>query len=201
MALSNYDWTELSQSKWVIRKMLGDLGRDIPSSYFLIIDIVYTHDHERRMEIPKRNTKGLIKSDLEGNFVDFKESYYAYQHVTSIFDNGLDRVLNYPYRVNSEASLSVFGYRTKHFDKQVVAIWKDSEKPTNSNTKTSTTFEFPEGNFDTPVYVDLRTGKVYLIPKSNWERNGSAYTFKNIPIYDSPILITEESILKIKNKA
>ncbi len=201
MALNNYDWTELSQSKWVIRKMMGDLGRDIPSSYFLIIDIVYTHDHERRMEIPKRNTKGLIKSDLEGKFVDFKESYYAYQHVTSIFDNGLDRVLNYPYRVNSETSLSLFGYRSKHFDKQVIAIWMDSETPTNSNTKTLTTFEFPKGNFDTPVYVDLRTGKVYQIPKSHWKRNGSEYTFKNIPIYDSPILIAEESLLKIKNKS
>jgi hypothetical protein len=200
MALRNYDWTELSQSKWVIRKMLGDLGRDIPSSYFLIIDIVYTHDHEKLMEIPKRNTKGLIKSDLNRQFVEFKKSYFAYQHVTSIFDDNLDRVINYPYTVDSDTSLSVFGYRSKHFDKQVVAIWMDSETPTNSNKKTSMSFEFPAGNFEIPVYVDLRTGNIYQIPKSDWKRKGSVYTFKNIPIYDSPILIAEKSLLKIKDK-
>ncbi|MDA3926089.1 MAG: hypothetical protein PF904_15445 [Kiritimatiellae bacterium] len=49
-ALSKYEWTELSQAKWVMRKMMGDLGRDIPSSYFLLADIVYTHDHEKLME-------------------------------------------------------------------------------------------------------------------------------------------------------
>lgn len=200
MALNNYDWTELSQSKWVIRKMMGDLGRDIPSSYFLIIDIVYTHDHEKLMEIPKRNTKGLIKSDLKRQFVAYKEAYYAYQHVTSVFDHGLERIANYPYTVDSDSSLSVFGYRSKLFDKQVVAIWMDSETPTNSNTKTPMTFEFPAGKFENLVYVDLRTGSIYTIPKGNWKKNGSQYTLTDIPVYDSPILIADESLLKIKNK-
>ncbi len=29
-ALSKYAWTELSQAKWALRRLLGDLGRDIP---------------------------------------------------------------------------------------------------------------------------------------------------------------------------
>ena len=194
-ALKYYDWTELSQSKWVLRKMMGDLGHDIPSSYFLIIDIVYTHNHERIMETPKRNTKGLIKSDLKRQFVAYKPSYNSYQNVTSIFDHSLERIPNYPFLVGNKTSLSVFGYENKNFGQQAVAIWMDGETPTNINTKTPITFEFSDGNFETPVYVDLRTGEVYEIPKTDWKKEGTNYTFKKIPIYDSPILIADKSLI------
>ncbi len=195
-ALRNYPWTELSQAKWALRKMMGDLGRDIPSSYFLIIDIVYTHDHDRLMEEPQRNTKGLIKSDLDRDFVSLKESYGAYQHATAIFDHRLRRIPNYAYTVDSDSSLSVFAYQSK-FDRQVVVLWKDSQTPTNSNAKTAMTFEFLAGNFATPVLVDLRTGKVYELPKSSWKKNGTHYTFENIPVYDSPVLIADRSLIPL----
>lgn len=195
-ALRNYPWTELSQAKWALRKMMGDLGRDIPSSYFLIIDIVYTHNHEELMEKPQRNTKGLIKSDLDKNFVARKQSYRAYQHVTSIFDHRLERIHNYPYTVDSDSSLSVFAYQSK-FDRQVVVLWKDSQNPTNSNAKTPMTFDFPNGNFDIPVLVDLRTGQVYELPKSSWKKNGTHYTFEDLPIYDSPVLIADQSLIPL----
>ena len=195
-ALRNYPWTELSQSKWVIRKMMGDLGRDIPSSYFLIIDIVYTHNHEELMEEPQRNTKGLIKSDLNKQFVALKESYGAYQHTTAIFDHRLKRIPNYAYTVDTDSSLSVFAYQS-NFDRQVVALWMDGQTPTNSNAKTAMTFEFPAGNFDAPVFVDLRTGEVYEIPQSSWKKNGTHYTFENIPVYDSPVLIADQSLIQL----
>ncbi|WP_422082100.1 GH39 family glycosyl hydrolase [Ulvibacterium sp.] len=199
-ALRNYEWTELSQSKWVVRKMLGDLGRDIPSSYFLIIDIVYTHNHEELMDKPKRNTKGLIESDLQRNFVALKPSYYSYQNVTSIFDNTLERIPNYPYSLSSESSISVFGFRRKHFDNQAVAIWKDGEIPTNKNNTSSVDIEFAAGNFEAPVFIDLRTGDVFEIPAKNWNQMGTAYSFKNIPIYDSPILIADKTLINLKEQ-
>lgn len=195
-ALRNYPWTELSQAKWAIRKMMGDLGRDIPSSYFLIIDIVYTHDHEKLMDTPKRNTKGLIKSDLNKNFVARKQSYGAYQNVTAIFDHRLKRIPNYAYTVNSDSSLSVFAYQSK-FDRQAVVFWKDSQHPTNFNAKTPMTFEFPNANFSTPVLVDLRTGNVYELPESSWQQNGTHYTFTDVPVYDSPVLIADQSLIPL----
>ena len=195
-ALRNYPWTEMSQAKWALRKMMGDLGRDIPSSYFLIIDIVYTHNHEELMEKPQRNTKGLIKSDLDRNFVALKQSYGAYQHATAIFDHRLKRISNYPYTADTDSSLSVFAYQS-NFDRQLVAVWIDSQTPTNSNAKSPVTFEFPAGNFDTPVLVDLRTGNVYELPKSSWKKNGTHYTFENIPVYDSPVLIADQSLIPL----
>ncbi|WP_020530298.1 GH39 family glycosyl hydrolase [Flexithrix dorotheae] len=199
-ALRNYEWTELSQSKWVVRKMMGDLGRDILSSYFLIIDIVYTHIHEEKMEKPQRNTKGLLKSDLDKNFVGFKESFYSYQNVTSIFDHSLERIVDYPYTVDSDSSLSVFAYRQKYFNKQAVVIWIDSQTPTNSNKKTKMTFNFPQGKFQDLVLVDLRTGEIFEIPSKNIDKNGTSYTLKNIPIYDSPMLVADKSLILMEEK-
>ena len=199
-ALRNYPWTERSQAKWVVRKMMGDLGRDIPSSYFLIIDIVYTHNHEERMETPKRNTKGLIKSDLNRKFVAFKASYPAYQHVTAIFDHRLKRIPVYPYTTDSDSSLAIFGYQTDYFNQQAVVIWMDGQTPTNDNTTTPTTITFPAGNFSDPVYVDLRTGNVHDITEENWIKSGTQYTFTNVPLYDSPILIADKSIVPLSNE-
>ncbi|MFO7937032.1 MAG: beta-galactosidase [Kiritimatiellia bacterium] len=196
MALGNNDWSELSQSKWVVRKMLGDLGRDIPSLYFLITDIVYTHDHEKLMPEPKRNTKGLIKSDIERNFVSLKPSYAAYQHVASTFDHSLKRIPNYPFTHNSNHSLSVFAYRSECFDKQIVTVWKDDEIPGDSNATTAVDFMFPAGNFQEPVLVDIRTGLIYNIPENNWKKKGTKYNFEDIPVYDSPILIADRSLIE-----
>jgi len=197
-ALRNYEWTETSQSKWVTRKMMGDLGRDIPSHYFLIIDIVYTHNHEELMDTPKRNTKGLILSDLQRNFVQKKPAFRTYQSVTSIFDNNLERIPNYGYITDADTSISLFAYREKLFDSQIVTVWMDSETPTNTNQKTPMSFEFSAGNFKNPVYVDLRTGNVFEIPKSNYEKRGSHYIFNDIPIYDSAILIADKSLVVIE---
>lgn len=151
------------------------------------------------MESPERNTKGLIESDLNRKFVGLKQSYYAYQHVTSIFDRSLKRIQNYPYAAESDSSLSVFAYQSANFNRQIVAIWMDSQTPGNSNKKTLTTFDFPEGNFKDPVLVDLRTGKVYEIPKESIiHENGTHYKFEYIPIYDSPILIMDKSLVLLR---
>jgi hypothetical protein len=47
--------------------------------------------------------------------------------------------------------------------------------------------------------VDLRNGEVYEIPEKNWSRKGSAYTFKDIPVYDSPVLIADKSLILIQD--
>src|SRR5690606_37508130 len=135
------------------------------------------------------------------NSVDYlKPSYYAFQNITSVFDHSLERIPNYPYSTNANISLSVFGYQMKNFDYQVITIWDDSDTPNNSTEKTQFDFEFSKGNFTDPVYVDMRTGEVYDIPKADWEKRGAFYKFKNIPVYDSPILIAEKSIIRIKDK-
>ncbi len=208
-ALGDYDWSELSQAKWNTRRMLGDLGHDIESSVFTIIDIAYTSGPIKRL-----NVKGLIQSDMSKKAIRPKLAYYAVQNVASVFDNSLERVRNIrdtyngayipenPEDVamtkNTDRSLAVYGYRNKTNKLNIFTIWQDEAIPTNIQEKKMLNFTFTNANFEHPVYVDIITGNVYDIPTSQWSKNGPKYTFRNIPVYDGPILIADKKLIRIK---
>ncbi len=183
-ALRNYVWSELSQAKWALRRMLGDLGRDIRSSYFSIVDMKYPDEINR---------KGLLKINDDKEVIAVKQAYYAVQNLASVFDDSLERIPRYPYSSTAKQSLSLFGYANRFTKQQIVTIWFDAEIPSDSNSYCEVEFTFPNAQFSKPVYVDLRTGFVYALPESAWERLGSVYHFRGIPIYDSPILIADQS--------
>ncbi len=210
-ALGDYDWSELSQAKWNTRRMLGDLGHDIESSVFTIIDIAYSSAGP----ITRLNVKGLIMSDMTKKAIRPKLSYYAVQNVASIFDNSLERIRNIRDTYNrdyvpenpedvamsksTDRSLAVYGYRHKTSKLSIFTIWQDEAIPTNSDAKKNLRFTFTNANFEHPVYVDIIAGNVYEIPTSQWNKDGSKYTFNNIPVYDGPILIADKSLITIKN--
>lgn len=190
-ALSHYEWTELTQAKWALRRLLGDLGRDIPSSYFAIMDMNYPDEINR---------KGLLHATEDQKVDHIKPAYYAVQNLTSIFDDRLKRIPNYGYESNSDEELSLFAYENRFTGNQVVTIWQSGEIPSDSNEKTLVDFTFSAGQFSNPVYVDMRTGQIHKIPDSNWSRNGNTYHFTSIPVYDSPVLIADLSTIPLQEK-
>lgn len=209
-ALGDYDWSELSQAKWNTRRMLGDLGHDIESSVFTIIDIAYSGTGP----ITRLNVKGLIMSDMTKKAIRPKLSYYAVQNVASIFDNSLERIKNIretynrdyvpgnledvAMTKNTDRSLAVYGYRNKTSKLNIFTIWQDEAIPTNSEAKKNLSFTFTNAKFEQPVYVDVISGNVYEISASQWNKVGSKYTFNNIPVYDGPILIADKSLIPIQ---
>jgi hypothetical protein len=210
-ALGDYDWTELSQAKWNTRRMLGDLGHDIESSILGIIDMNYAVMGGG--PIQRLNVKGLIESDSSKRAVRPKMVYYAMQHVASVFDDQLVRIKNLHdthnlnakaephevrYNKGTDRSLAVYGYEHKKSGKQVFTIWVDESIPTNINEVRTINFSVVNGNFDAPIYVDILTGGVYEIPDNQIVKKGSVITFRNMPVYDAPVLITDKSILSVK---
>ena len=185
-ALPDYDWSELTQAKWALRRLLGDLGRDIESSYFAIMDMKYPQE---------MNRKGLLYARDDKTVDHAKLAYEAVQHLTSIFDHTLDRIERYAFEADIESSLSVFGYENRYSGRQVITIWLDGRRPVESIEMVGVDFTFYHGRFEQPVFVDLRTGEVYEIPERNWSRQGSVYTFQSIPVYDSPVLISDKSLV------
>jgi hypothetical protein len=183
-ALSNHDWTELSQAKWALRRLLGDLGRDIPSSYFAIMDMKYPDE---------MNSKGLLKANDDKTVAYAKPAYHALASLASVFDDRLSRIAGYKYHATCLESLSLFAYESKDSGKQVVTVWFDAKIPSDSNEKTPVDFVFEQGDFDNPVYVDLREGRVYDIPSNKWSKEGKKWVFRDIPCYDSPILIADRN--------
>lgn len=189
-ALSEYYWTEYTQAKYNMRRMLGDLGHDIETSVFTIIDIYYNWGDRAVL-----NTKGLIQSDNTMAAIRPKVAYYAIQNLAAIFDN--DIVLNSEFNFNStnKGSMSVYGYQHQTTEAPLVALWLDGQNVTNSFETTQVNITFENISFKAPVWVDLMTGSIHEIPKSQWSTSDGSCTF-NIPLYDSPVLITEKSLLK-----
>ena len=188
-ALRNYSWTETSQAKWALRRLLGDLGRDIESSYFSIMDMKYPDEI---------NAKGLLKS-RENQTVEYaKPAYHAVKNLASIFDDRLTRVISFEFAAETEQSLSAFAYENKPSGSSVITIWFDGEIPCDSNVRTDVNFTFTNARFEQPLYVDLLSGFVYEIPESAYSTADNKYIFRAIPCYDSPILIADRTSIFIK---
>jgi hypothetical protein len=188
-ALRNYDWTELSQAKWALRRLLGDLGRDIESSYFSIMDMKYPDE---------MNAKGLLKSREDQTVEYAKPAYYAVQNLASIFDDTFIRLKDFRCTAKSKQSISVFAYENKQSGLGIITLWFDGEIPSDDNAKTNVDFIFTNVRFEEPVYVDLRTGNVYRIPKSDYSKENNKFIFESIPCYDCPILIADLSNIHIR---
>lgn len=207
-AIGDYDWSELSQAKWNIRRMLGDLGHDIESSILGIIEMNYGTNSG---PITKMNVKGIIKSDSSKRAIRPKMAYYAMQNVASVFDDNLVIIKNLreTHNVNAkigrdevkfnkgtDRSIAVYAYEHKNSKKQIFAIWNNESIPTNTNVIQNLNFTILNANFDRPVYVDMLTGGIFEIPESQVINKGNSITFRNIHVYDSPILITDMTNLK-----
>ncbi len=207
-ALSNIPWSEYSQAKWDMRRMLGDLGHDVESSVFTICDFNHTG-----REI---NLKGLLRANEEKEVIAVKRAYYAVQNVVSVFDETLTRVVDsgfsttdstvctYEYAKADGARVFVFwtcAETTRKVDKekepllpagQVVPVY---ERPGDSFITRPHTFKWTGAPLKDPVWVDLFTGAVYEFPKRDVCVSANSTRYVNVPIYDSPCLLTEKSLV------
>lgn len=208
-ALWDYDWTELSQAKWDTRRMLGNLGHDIECSIFGIIEMAYTSG-----PINKLNYKGIIQSDSTKKVIRPKMAYYAIQNVTSIFDNSLERIKNLEhthnidgagnqnrYSMSTDRSVSVFGFSNKLTKKQLYVAWMDESIPSNNNVVKPQVFSIANANIDNPVLVDIVTGNVYEIPAAQFIKKGNISIFKDIPVYDGPVVLADKSLISFNSSA
>lgn len=205
-ALADYDWSELSQAKWDVRRMLENLGNDIECSVFSIAEMQYVGNGP----IQKTNTKGLLKTDAQNKVIRPKIAYYAVQHVTSIFDSTLERIRTTAfshsideqdidkYWVSTDRSISVYAYEHKETHQRLYTIWKDDSIPGDSCELTCLEFAFVNSGFREPVLVDIITGCAYEIPRGQWKKESNIDRFINIPVYDDPILIVERSLLSFQ---
>ncbi|MES3020263.1 MAG: hypothetical protein V4857_01630 [Pseudomonadota bacterium] len=207
-ALHDYPWTENSQAKWNTRRMLGDLGHDIESSVFSIIEMAYTNG-----PISTFNTKGLIKSNSAREALRPKVAYGAVQTLTSVFDDSLQRIRSVKsihndkvvpanpddviYNAGTDRAVAVYGYRNPARQLDVYTLWISDTIPADSMDKKGYRVSMVNARFKEPVYVDVVTGKVHAIPADQWSTTGAKVVFKNIPLYDGPILIADKSLLKI----
>jgi hypothetical protein len=192
-ALKKLPMTETIQAKWNLRRMLAHHGKDVPFNLFTMIDLHYRWGGKLDM-----NYKGLLASREDQTVAYAKPAYFAAQYVFTVFDDSLIRIANFPFTVSEANKVALSAYQQKATGRQVVAIWFSGAMPNDSNVTTTLDITLAHGEFTEPVYADLRTGEVYAIPKANWSRDGNGVVLRQIPVYDSPILIAEKSVLSME---
>ncbi len=191
-ALAKQPWNELQQAKSNIRRMMLDLGRDRECNVFTIVDLRYVYDNKVVM-----NPKGLIEADENMEVKRLKPAYFAVQNVCSVFDNSLEKDNSLAVKFEAD-NIYHFEYINKTTTKNMIVYWKGGEVPKAANEFKTCILKVSGANISKAVLADLRTGKVYSIPKRNIRTKGNELIFKDIILYDSPVLITDRSLLKLK---
>lgn len=184
-ALSNHPWTEYSQAKWDLRRMLGDLGHDVESAIFTICDF----NHKGR-EI---NRKGLLHATEDKRVDGIKLAYYAVQNTVAIFDDTLARVTVPAVSVMADKSSACFAYRHVKTGAPLVVLWDNSGRPDDAFVTRPAQVTVKDLTFKEPVWVDLITGRVYELPADRMVKAGAFTLFKDVPFYDAPVLIAEKA--------
>jgi len=185
-AIAKYDWNEERQAKWALRRLLGDLGRDIPSSYFSICDMRY----------PSRtNTKGLLAINDDKTVHHVKTAYSAIQNLTALFDDSLGRITDLDARLEGDLTAdqcAIFGYRAAD-GLPLVALWRSTSNPGAHPDIAQVRLSVKAVQFNDPVWADLLTGRVYEMKAGLFETTAEGTVFKNLPVYDSPIVVAERN--------
>lgn len=187
-ALSKYSWTETRQAKWALRRLLGDLGRDIPTSYFAICDMQYPS---------RRNYKGLLAINDDKTVDHAKLGYRAVQHVTAIFDDSVSRIEDCRCATsggNPKHRYELFAYEGED-GRLLVTFWRSSHRPGQNPDVEHLALRLPRAELDQPVVIDLLSGRVYAIDEALVKVAGGNVRIERVPVYDSVVVVAERGAI------
>lgn len=213
-AFRNIWWTEQSQAKWMLRRMLGDAGRGIPTSVFTLTEMHYPTEAESNLAFvggraaltaaSAKHSKGLLETrryapgtpDDDRTVVRTKTIYPAVQAVTAIFDSrltaaGTCRV------TGASAVTSAFVFRRAD-GAMAIAVWRSADMPDRNTLHETVDVRCPGAGFrNPPVYVDLLTRAAYAT-KSVVRTDDGAIVANDLPIYDAPVLLVDPALVEAR---
>lgn len=189
-ALTNESWSEITQAKWDIRRMLGDMAYGIEvTNIFQISDMYYdAGDHMAGL-----NSKGLLKARPDRTIERSKLSYSAYQHTATLFRDKVEKSDLTPN--HSHEGLWIYAFTRTNVKSPAIAFWFANEKPQDEYPSKPITFIVDKftANLNEVVMVNLLTGEVSQVPSKNITKVKNGYRFDSIPATDSPMVICHKS--------
>lgn len=191
-ALSDLEWDEVRQAKWLLRRLLLDLALGLElTSYFHTVDMV---NYIRATgQTGQTNFKGVLR----GHDYTPKASYYALQHICALCDSdtaGADLLL----RVESpQRDVEVTAVRTATFVRRgapLCALWYPANLQIGWQPKSVqvSLWTGKAARLERPVLADLLTG---LVHRTEAEVREGAALFKDVPLRDYPVLLTDEAVI------
>ena len=193
LALAHHPWTEVTQAKYDLRRMLGDRCRDVPSSVFTICD--YTHGTREPFA-----SYGLLRANLNHEVIAVKRAFRAVQNVVTLFDSKAKSVGRRQY--TNDPTVEVWEFAKNGASMLLYWDHKDAKTvpPSESFEVRPLVLNLPKDapKIAEPVWVDLLTGRVYEIPQKNVLVHSSGVTYLDLPVYDSPCVLADRRLVKVR---
>ncbi len=198
-ALAGHDWTEISQAKWLLRRMCGDYANNIPTSVFTIID--YTYPETKSQGHSYTLKMGLLAKESP---IRKRTSFSAVQNAVTILNENWGNPGKPEYKIEQTTDsvkpedLNLYQLSNKKSGKNMLMIWLGNQVPENSLRKRMIRITINRLNFQKPVLLDLLNGEVYSVSNKNYAMSADSAVTINIPVYDSPVIITENAEVNLK---
>lgn len=189
-ALSQLDWTEPAQAKWLTRRLVLDLAAGIEvTSYFLIVDIV---NYVALKATGKTNFKGVLR----GTDYTPKPSFNALQHVCRLFDADTKRADLMVEFGDATRAATLTSATFVRQGKPLVAYWQPAALPAGQSDLAPVDLKVWGGKkftLERPVVVDLVTGDIYDVPAP---KPDVTLAFTGLPLMDAPMILTDRSVVE-----
>jgi len=186
-ALSGVEWTELSHAKWNARRMLCDFGIGIESTVFTISDLAYHKDFISRY--------GLLKTNPDNSLIKVKTAFYVVNNIVSVFNDSVAINNDCKFEIVADDKITRFAFKDKKSGYDLISFWNGSDLPENTCELDSAIVKVENLKMDKPVWIDMLTSRIYAIPAENISKEGAVTVIKDVPYMDSPIVLTDLSIL------
>ncbi len=191
-AMSELDWNEERQAKWLARRILTDLSLDIELvEYFHTVDFINYVRAEGRTGL--NNNKGVLR----GTDYTRKPSYYALQNLCTLFDNETRRAdfsLRLERGPSREDELAVFTASFERRGRPIYAFWHpaDLQQPFRPRSMRVAVWSGKAARLEEPILLDPLTGG--WKPLNGSLRSGT-YSFDGMSVLDYPQLITDRAVV------
>ena len=189
-ALAHYPWTEYSQAKWNLRRMAGDRVRNIPCNVFTMIDLRYTN---------MQQSFGMIRSNLQLQFIYKRPTFYAVQHMMTFFDDAVKAVGLLECETVAKRKPTVAGFEKA--GTPVALLWYGDRIPSDELVWEPADLTIKGAAFKDPVYVEMITGKVFDLAPGSWSSEDGSTRLAQVPLWDSPVMLAERAQVPLRQEA
>ena len=107
----------------------------------------------------------------------------------------LERVREPAVSVMYDRGVSAFAYRNRDSGQCLVALWDSSGTPGDAWDTRPAQVTVRGLAMRDPVWVDLVSGRVYELPPTCAVQAGAFTVFRDVPLYDAPVLIADRSLV------
>lgn len=194
MAMGDQLWNERKQAAWNLRRLLAHHARGIPMNLFQLADMHY----EKRdgAKYAGRNPKGQVLIAPDKSVVYRKPSYFAAQHVFSVFDGAYANEKRERLSGRFPAETAAYAWRRKGDESpNLIGWWRADEAP-QMWTPDLGTIGLEPVTFKDPVLIDFMSGVVFEAPATI--RAGDSNAWNALPCAETPLALAEKATLPLR---